>query len=120
MRSGRRRGVLYEPRPLGRPRKVIRAAPIWVRDNPRKLSDDEILSIRSTRHLTDLPELDEQAYRRLIRAGHRYIGEMAHVPPDELRALVGARPYVDLRAAAAEQGIEIGIRARERVYVPGP
>jgi len=107
-------------RPVGRPRRVIRPAPIWVRDNPRKLDADQILMIRSTRHLTDLPELDQQAYRRLIRAGHRYIGELEYVPADELRTLVGARPYIDLRAAVHAQGIEIGIRAREKVYVPGP
>lgn len=102
---------------MGAPAK--KPSPIWVRANPRQLPADEIVAIRQTAHLTDVP-MPRMAYRALIRAGHRYVGELAYVEPGEVRYYEGMilDCFRQLTAIVRDYGIEIGGRHRERVYVP--
>ena len=100
--------VLYQP-----------AVPIWVRANPRSLSAAQIAAIRETRHLTDL-DVGPLAYRCLIRAGHRYAGELAYIPEADVSGYIGMGPvsYDRLQRALSEVGIEIGSKVRVRVWAP--
>lgn len=92
---------------------------IWVRANPHKLSPEELADIRATRHLTDLA-LTRTSYRALIRAGHRYAGELAYLTPAAVRALplMDDRLYRNVYMTLHGVGVVIGSRARERVHVP--
>jgi hypothetical protein len=98
-----------------------RPCPIWVRANPRGLTAQEIAHIRGTRHLTEV-DMPKRVYRALIRAGHRYVGELAYVKLEELKSL----PWMEVRDLPHLKrvlrlcfDVEIGGKVgRERVFAP--
>lgn len=97
------------------PLPTVAFRPAWVRDNPYRLSSTQIAGIRSTRHLTDVP-LPNRLFGALLRAGHRYSGELSYMTFDELAAVpgVGHTGAAIVRRVLEDAGHKLGTMAYDR------
>ena len=90
----------------------------WIRVNPKGLSPEQVAVIRKGPHLTDV-DLSGYVVRALLRAGHRWAGELRYMSEDEVRAvhLIGPSAVAELKWRLGAVGVEIG-GARKRVFYP--
>ena len=97
------------------PTPTVAFRPAWVRDNPYRLNSTQIAGIRSTRHLTDVP-LPNRLFGALLRAGHRYSGELSYMTFEEVAGVPGVGPSgaAIIRRVLEDAGHRLGTMAYER------